>query len=180
MTVTQRISALATFIATNNTYFDKYFEYAIQDPKEGIINDTFQAIFPEDSYSNYFYVRYPHNGITFDMSNSNMLADGGGGAIGFVYPLILVACVHDANEGVLLQNLINTIGKYCQGNAKLTKANWGPATIIQELSGTDEQTQKSALQKLPANMSVVSLSFTFTVPFVYQKLSCIKNPCNDC
>lgn len=178
MTLVERITAVADFIQANNTYFGRFYPAAEQDEELGVINDGMQPIFPSDEQGNYFYIRYPH-GIGFDYTNSNTFADAGGG-VGVKYDLVLVACVRDADTGLLLQNLLNTLGMYCKGNFKLSKANWGIAVILQELSKIKKESQQAALEKLPDNMGLVSISFTFTIPYVYQPLRCIVDPCKDC
>jgi len=178
MTLTDHIIAVAEFVKVNNTYFDGYYPLAELDDELGVVNDGNQPIFPSDEFGNYFYFRLPHN-LQFDYSNSNMIADAGGG-IGVKYDIVLVACVRDADEGALLGNLLITLGNYCKNNFRLTKANWGITVILQELAKIKKENQTSAVQKVPDNMSLVSISFTFTVPFIYQSLRCIETPCKNC
>jgi len=178
MTITEHITAVADFIKENNTYFDKYFPFAEQDEIIGVVNDGYERIFPSDEYGNYFYIRYPHT-AQFDTSNSNVIADMAG-SIGIKYDLVLVSCVRDADETLLLENLLSTLANYCKGNFRYTKANWGAGAILQELIKIPDSDRVNALQRLPENMQVVSISFTYTIPYVYKALRCIQNPCKNC
>lgn len=176
-TLISKISSLTDFVKKNNPYFDRAFSYAVQDANIGVINDGDSPIFPADEYGNYFYIRHP-NGLGFDYSPQYIV--GTNDSVGVTYQLILVAYIKEGNEGLLLQNIISTLGNYKDHSIRLTKFNFGNDVILQELSKLKAENINSALEKLPDTTCLCSVHFTFTIRYIYQSLACLTNPCTTC
>lgn len=172
----QQLTNLRDFILTNNTYFDNGFDYVTQDGISGYVATNDKPVFPADDLGNYFYLRLP-NQLGFDYNEIYKVSDCGGG-VGVSYNVILVALVVDANTELLLQNMLTTLGNYNQNNIKMTKILIHSEDVVsQELAKIDKSEIESAAQRIPLNSALCSVHFTFTVPYIYQKLSCITNPC---
>lgn len=178
-----KISELAVYIAQVNTYFDTYFDYALQDETTGKIfgydkSGNPMNIFPSDEYGNFFYIRYPHK-LGFDTTNVNMIADAQGG-IGIKADMVLVAAMKDADPWLLIQNIINTMGLMCDLNASFKQALFGDNVILQELARIPKENIQEALKTLADDYTLVAVNFTVNQPFIFQRSNCITNPCLQC
>jgi len=173
----QQLTKLRDFILTYNTYFDNGFDYVTQDGVTGYVANNEMQVFPADNFGNYFYLRLP-NQLGFDYSELYKVSDCGGG-VGVTYNIILVALVIDGDTEILVQNILTTLGNYNQNNIQMTKILIHAEDVIsQELAKIDKSEIQSAVQRVPYNSSLCSVHFKFTVPYVYQSLSCIINPCS--
>lgn len=150
------------------------------DDTEGYIHDGQQVIFPSDEFGNYFYIRL-NKEVRFDNSQEYKIADLRQ-SVGVVYNCILVACCRNVDMDILLQNLLSTLGNYQTQNIKLDKLLYiSDDVLLQELAKMKgKENIDAALQKLPDDMDICCIHFTFIVPYVFQSMRCIENPCEPC
>ncbi len=176
----QKLADLKDFILLHNPYFDKGFSDVIQDDENGIINNNFEPVFPNDIFGNYFYLRIPQK-MQFDYNNAYNMGDNWLG-VGVLSRIILVAYAKNSSPDLLIENLITTIGRYQEINHRLLSATYQADTvIIQEMSGVkDKGNVKKALQNFDINTALISIEFNVDIPFVFQQLKCITNPCKTC
>lgn len=176
--LTQRLDNLKDFILRYNTYFNSgYADVSMHE--NGYVGTSDKVIFPADDMGNFFYLRLPKQ-LQADYNPGYSIADNSMG-IGVKYDIILVACVIGGDNSLLLENMITTIGNYQQEDLKITKMIYRDDDVVaQELAGIKKENIDDAIQRFPDNLSICSIHFTFTTPFVIQSLRCIQNPCKSC
>lgn len=174
----QRLTRLKDFILRYNTYFNHGFD-SVSMHENGYVANGDKVIFPADDMGNFFYLRLP-NHLQADYNNFYTIADNAM-SIGVKYDVILVACAVEADNILLLENMITTLGKYQEEPLKITKMIYKDDDVVaQELARIKKENINDAIQRFPDNMSICSVHFTFTIPFVFQSLNCIQNPCKTC
>lgn len=175
----QRLNSLRDFILRHNTYFNEGYANAVQDDTTGQVNNGDGVVFPADDKGPYFYLRLP-NSLQSDYNREYIIADPAQ-SIGVKYDIILVACVPNADSGILLENMITTIGQYNEETLRISRMLLNPDDVLlQELKKIKKENIQAALQKLPENCGLCSVHFSFTIPFVFQPLKCIQSPCLNC
>jgi len=147
------------------------------DSVTGQIKNDQELIFPADDLGNYFYLRLP-NSLGADYGKQYQISDVAQG-IGIRYDVVLVAVVNDADNSLLLENMLTTLMRYNKEELKITKAIFQTDVIIlQELK---KDLAPSALQRFSeGDTGICCVNFSFTIPFVAQQLTCIQNPCKSC
>lgn len=169
-----KLIELKEHVLLKNTYFNKGFAFAYQDEGVWSDEDDKEPIFPRDNLGNYFYFRLP-NDIGLVSLPETAVSDCQF-SIGASASVILVACVRGADNDLLMKNLINTLQ-----TMPVFRATFGNGIIIkekvvrQELSDLDAANLQAALQRIPKDYSIVSISFTITNPINLN--NCIENPC---
>jgi len=172
---TDALKKLKEFILQYNQYFVDAFHNVSMNPK-GFIMCGDVPVFPDDGLGNYFYLRVP-NAVQFDYSKEYIVAEGIN-PIGIKIPLVLVACVVNAKPERLLENLITTLQQYLPEDIKFLSATDQKEIVIgQELAKCAKADIEAARQKVDPSYSIVSISFTFTVPYQVKELNCIQSPC---
>ena len=168
------LKKLEEFILKYNTYFTEGFYKVSIDPKGFIMfGDT--PVFPGDQFGDYFYLRIPNN-YQFDYDKQYTLHEGDSN-IGIKIPVVLVACVHDGDGDVLLENLITTLQQYQPDDIKFTSATSQKEIIIaQELAKIKKENIEAAQQKIDPTYAMASVSFVFTTPYQFKQLKCITAP----
>lgn len=176
----QKLADLRDFIKLHNPYFDKGFTDVLMDDATGIVNNSFEPIFPNDTFGNYFYLRMPQK-MQFDYNNVYNMGDNWLG-VGVVSKIILIAVVKNSSPDILTENLVTTLGRYQDINTRMLNTTYQPDTIImQELAGVKEKENiRKAMQNFNQNDAIVSIEFNATIPFTFQQLKCISNPCKTC
>lgn len=174
-TLRSKISALRDFIMKYNTYFDSGYDNVQQDQNTGYIANETEIVFPADNKGNLFYIRHPY-GLGFDYTNAYRASDERSNP-GVKYDMVLVAMVDGADEGLLLENMLTTLGNYNIENIKLIKALFGVDVITSELSKIAKEDIQKAIQNIPENAAFCAVYFTFTTPFIFQSVNCIQSPC---
>lgn len=176
----QPLIRLKDWILRYNTYFNNAFPFVRLDDKLGIVADDEKLVFPADNLGNYFYFRLP-NKVTFDY-NTNVNISDTYNSIGLRANVVLVACMLDADADQLAYNLAATLGRYQDLNIRLIDTVFhSEDVLIQELAKMDsKENLQAALQRLPQNMTIVSITFNITTPYIFQQLNCLTNPCSPC
>lgn len=165
---------LAQYILDSNTYFDEGFEDVYKDDVLGIVHNE-EPVFPADNFGNYFYLRLPNN-VNFSYTEAYAEAMGENKPAK-VYNLVLVACVRNADPEVLLDNLIVTLSNF-KHDVNIQQATiQGNVVINEELSNMSADNREAALKRKPADMTIVSLSFSFSQ---ITLINCIQDPCKVC
>jgi hypothetical protein len=174
----QHLRALRDFILQYNPYYTTGFANVLQYDN-GLVATTGQAVFPADNLGNYFYLRMP-NQVQVDNSPAYTIADNGLG-IGLQYNVVLVACMLDGNAECMITNLLTTLMRYHNEPLRITTVLPNAEDVIfQELSKVNEATAINAVKNLPEKLTICSIHFTFTIPFVPQQLGCLSTPCKNC
>lgn len=171
------INALRDYILSKNTYFrNGYVNTIVLD---GAIVSDGEGIFPADNLGNYFYFRLASN-IGFDYSNVLDIADNHL-SVGMRYDITMVAFVRDADNDLLINNIVATLGNYQQETLRITKAiRESDFALLEEIKTWSAENRKAAMERIPEDASIVSVAFSITVPFVFQSPNCITNPCKVC
>lgn len=175
----QKLTKLRDFILQYNTYFGRGYDNVVKDNSTGQINYGNDIVFPADELGNYFYLRLPNN-LQPDY-NFPSIADSHL-SIGVKYDVILVAIVSGADGSILLENMLTTLGRYQDEPLRMTKAIYQSDVVIsQELAKIGTDNIRAALQKFTeSETGICSVHFQFTIPFIFQRLNCIQNPCKSC
>lgn len=169
------IHRLKDYIKTTNPYFGAGYADVYMDQTQGIVNEN-GPVFPNDTDGNYFYLRLPDN-IGFVQGGEYIVQDCAQG-LGASAQIVLVAIVKDADEDLLLTNLVNTVQTFV-ANISFTGATYKKEVVTRsELSWMNGPDRDAALQRIPDDMAIVSLSFTITAPVVMN--NCVVNPCKTC
>lgn len=170
----EKVNIIKEFILEKNTYFQNGFCNVYQNEDKGLVIAGETPIFPSDTFGNYFYLRLPKS-VTFENGGVYQISDSQKGA-GLRADIVLVACVQKANRDTLLKNLVNTLQLMCDETISFTSAIFNPDEVIsQELSFMDKETRDEAHANLPKELTIVSLTFQYSTPFLFSK--CISNPC---
>lgn len=175
--------SFVNYIKSQNTYFDKGYGIAFKDEATKQVfcpdNEKFIAVMPNDTLGNYFYIRY-EKGVEFSEDFAGRPGDCPELGLSFNdrMNVILVACVRDADELKLLNNLRATCAKF-----STLKAIPKSATLIRELvvaselSGMEKEDIESALQRL-SGWTIISMSIALTSSYI--PTNCVINPCKSC
>lgn len=169
--------ALATYILTQNTYFDKGFALAYKDEQtrrimhRGVSGDLTDLSFT-DTLGSYFYIRTDGD---IRISQNIQMADCGIVAYSDVLRCQLVAVVNDANAFTLLNNLRATTNMFTE----LTCIDSGASVIREnivrsELTGVSGKDIEAILQRLK-KQTIVRL--TIDVQQYYKPANCIVDVC---
>lgn len=178
MTLPQHLAKLKDFILLHNPYFKHGFDAVVLE-ESGYVAENGQIVFPADDLGNYFYLRLPNN-LQADYNPQYSIADSYQ-SIGVKYDIILVACVVNGDNGKMLENIITTLGRYNDEPLRMTKLlHLADDIVIQELSKIGKENAEAALQRFPENMGICSVHFTFTIPYIFQQLKCLQDPCKTC
>lgn len=171
----EAIENIKDAIKDNNPYFDKGFCNVYQNPDVGIVLAGDVPVFPASELGDYFYLRLPNN-VTFSSGTYEAIADSIKG-IGLNATIVLVACVKNANCDVLMKNIVNTLQALCGENITLNTAVYNSSEVVrQELSFMNKEQRDAALARIPNGMAIVSVTFTYQIPFTFS--NCIVNPCS--
>lgn len=169
------IQALEKFILANNKYFTTSFSDVSQSPYNGFIMSGEDPVFPNDTLGNYFYLRVP-NYLQFDDSMQFLHAEGDV-RVGLKMPMVLVACVREADDVALLENLITTLRQYMPDYIKFVNCTFQKEIVItQELARIPKEDIQEAIKKVDMDYAIVSITFLFTFPYLFQELNCIQTP----
>lgn len=176
----QQLTKLKDWILRYNAYFDNAYPHVHLHDKIGVVASNDLRVFPADNLGNYFYFRLP-NKVTFDY-NQNLSISDSSNAIGLKANIVLVACVRNADADQLSYNLAATIGRYQDLNIRIIDNVYDKDdVVIQELSKMDsKENLQAALRGLSDNMTIVSLTFTVSMPYIFQQLNCLTHPCKIC
>lgn len=166
---------LRDFVIRYNPLFQRGYETAYQDEQTGIIHSDRMEIFPNDTLGNYFYFRLPKN---YGFVEGSFFAnDDCARGLGMATPIIMVACVRNADADKLLFNLINTISLFDTASVKINSAIGNSIAVIQqELSKIKKENLDAAKQRLDMDYTIVSITFTYTKSFEFTELHCLQNP----
>jgi hypothetical protein len=174
----QQLTKIKDFILQYNSYYDKGYDSVVMDDFTGQINNGDETIFPADNVGNFFYLRLPNDLIPdyqLPPIADNYLS------IGVAYNIILVAYMDNGDSSKMLENLITTLGRYQDEQLKMTKLSCNIDSIVKkELFNMGKENLNAAIQRFPNGFGLCSISFTFTIPFVFQKLTCLEKPCLNC
>lgn len=172
----KEVNKIKELILVNNPYFQNGFTNVYQNTDYGVVlkeDDT--SVFPAAELGDCFYLRLPNN-VQFVNANEYAIADSIKGT-GLSAQIILVACVTNADEDILLQNIVNSLQHTCSQNIVFNNAIFNKNDVIsQELAFMTEEQRSKAKANIPDNYTLVSLSFTLSFSFTFNK--CITNPCS--
>jgi hypothetical protein len=176
----QPLHNIKEFILSNNTYFNNGYDAVFQDATTGVINDNKQPIFPNDNLGNYFYLRLPQS-VSFIENAYNRVTELDR-AVALNMRIILVACMRGADPDILISNLVNTLQQFDETYIKIDSFLMQSSDVVlQEMAKvTPKSNTIAALARLDEDYTIVSVQFTLTQRFQFQKLSCITNPCKTC
>jgi len=176
--ISDKLALLKDFILLHNPYFNQGFDDVILDDSTGyVFND--QPVFPADNLGNYFYLRLPNN-VTFDYDTIYKTSECASEP-GIKSAVILVACMRDADRDKLFLNLLSTILAFKVARIKFISGSYQPDAIVsQELAKIDKSNIEAALQRLPEDYTLISITFSLGVNIFPLALNCIQNPCNEC
>lgn len=167
------IISLKDFILDNNSYFSSGYGPVFFNDK-GILE-----VFPNDKLGDYFYIRHAAK-ATVDSTAAMKISDCAT-PMGVRSECFLIACVREADNDRLINNLVHTI----QGsgrNAVVTGLTYErEAVVLQEMPKHPKEDREKALQNL-SNWTIVSVQFNLTVRVkpVKNLAECIENPCKTC
>lgn len=166
-----------------NPYFDTGYANAFKDGISDAIKvrqgKDFKDIFPADNVGNFFYLRNEPN-ISYTASRQEAYSDVKQGRLAFQNTNLcyLVAVVDDADDMVLINNLINTCMMYGKMSVIPTQSIWlRENVVVEELDGFSEDVVMRVLQRLK-NETIIRL--TLNVQSLYLPDTCIENPCKSC
>lgn len=169
--VKSTIERLRKYILQANSYFNEGVANVYLDPERGIANEN-GIVFPDDTRSNYFYLRLPDN-VTFSQGGQFSVVECQPG-LGVNAQVILVAVVSNADEDKLIQNLVNTVQSFSSDKSFQSAIYKKEVVVRQELGWMDASRLSATLQRIP-DASIVSVTFTLIDNFIYN--DCIINPC---
>jgi hypothetical protein len=170
-----KLIELKNHVLLKNTYFNKGFSFTYQDQGIWSDEDDKEPIFPRDDLGNYFYFRLPND---IGLTTIPALAVGDCAVQASAQAqIILVACVRNADNDLLMKNLINTISDMPVYAKTFTSGILMKEKVVrQELSFLSGDELQNALKKIPKDYSIVSINFTITNPISFNR--CIENPCS--
>lgn len=178
-----KLTILKDFILSNNTYFDTGYAFAemnyagIIEAEDHIGNRM--AIFPNDTLGDYFYMRLPDK-VIMNKEAFYQVGECSKG-MGMVTNIILVACMRNVDSDQLLANLLTTLVNFANPKTSITSFIMHSESVLtQELAKIPKDDLQAALQRMDTSYNLVSVNFNFTVPFVFNNLDCIVNPCIGC
>lgn len=170
-----KLDELKEFILQHNGYFNNAYSGVYVDQQTGVIYKGQEAVFPNDTLGDYFYLRQANS---TQLQYTQLSTGTQGLTLGV--PVVLVACLKSGSADILLQNLINTLRAFQPENIRFTSFLFnGSDVILQELAGLTEKANiEAALQRLQS--VIISVSFTYSLNMQFQKLNCIQDPCTIC
>lgn len=170
------IEDIKDYMLEENDYFQNGFCNVYQNEEKGVVLSGDVPVFSAD-FGNYFYLRLPTN-VSFTNGGAYMISDSIKG-LGLSAQVVLVAVYQNGDSDKLLNNIVNTLQGKCGENIDFTSASYIAEEVIrQELSFMPQESRETALANLPPDLTIVSLAFTYTIPFIYSR--CIENPCPTC
>jgi hypothetical protein len=173
------LNNIRDFILENNPYLNEGFADVYQDETTGYIHASNKVVFPADERGDYFYLRLP-KAVGFNYNNQYDITDCQKG-FALRTPVILVACMRDADNSKLQENLLVTLSNYKVVNLRFTGAIFNKIDVaLQELSKIKVENQVAALENIDLNYTMVSIHFEVEMQYMPKKLNCITNPCKEC
>lgn len=175
--------AFKNFVLEQNTYFNAGFANAIRMPQNNQIlapanNGEYEAIFPADTYANYFYLR-GEGDIKYQAQEKERLTDSGKNRLTFqdTATFHIVAIVNDADALKLVENLRTTAMAYTVLSAIPISANYNRESVVnEEMKDMDKKVIIKALQNM-SDQTIVRVTLAVNKTFIP---GCIINPCKDC
>lgn len=160
------------------SFFTNGFSDVIQNPELGLVLKGDVPIFPSDTLGNYFYLRLPNN-LTFTQGTGFAIADTITG-IAVNAEIVLVACVKDADADVLIMDILNVLRATCNDpNITFVSATYNSAEVVRrELEFMTTEMRNTALQNIPDDLTIVSITFTIQNDIDYNK--CETEICKTC
>lgn len=177
MRLLTKIQDIKERIMEKNTYFNNGYAIAFNRGDGVYYNDSngYINLLPNDTLGNYFYIRgndiITHNTAT-EIAN----------CLGYEYndtlEITLVAVVKDADSGVLIENLRNTLSSIRDIKVTLSRTQYiREQVMINELRGVEREEVNKALQRLK-NENIISI--TSIIQDTYPVSNCIIDPCKKC
>jgi hypothetical protein len=161
-------------------YFSAGYEDVVQDQTLGIVTNGDEAIFPNDTLGDYFYLRIPDVN-QFRINNQYMIASCTGNGYETSSNIFLVACVRNADPDILVSNIVNILRTY-NGLILRDWVHQSGVVVRRELAKMkDAESINAALARLDQNYTIVSVGFTLTYGMsTYTKPDCLPDPCKAC
>lgn len=160
-------------ILVDNDYMFAGFANVSVNPMIGVVvdmDDMEIPVFPADTFGNFFYLRSDGD-VKFGGSIGTGVSDDNS-ALGVSFGLVLVACVKDADEDSLLNNMLNTLMDYQNdywievASADVNKYN----VVAKELSGMDRESKMKALSNIPKESTIISIKLNIRT--IFNKSNC--------
>ena len=174
--IAHTLKEIAEHIDSKTGLFDTYFFDVILDEETGYIYKDI-PVFPNDTLGDYFYLRL-NKGWRFSPPSNGYgaVSDDIAGLI-VAGNVTLVAVVIDADENLLLSNIINALREI--RGVQVSEANTQIESVLsQELKGLSKESKLKALQNFNERNSLISISFSYSKVFPYD--SCQNKPCKIC
>lgn len=181
--IIETLIALKNHILQYNTYFSSGFE-DVSITENGMVYahlDNSKIIFPDDTLGNYFYLRTADRTTT--NYSSGYKANDCQNNFNITPSIILVACMRGTDKYQLLDNITSTLIYYSADLRVSEILGESEAVIVRELSKVKKEVRDKALANKDKNYSIISISFTVTVPYNpidITKEDCLPNPCAAC
>ncbi len=178
---TTDFEALRDYILKKNPYFSSGYANAFTDTEtEAIyayVNGDLKAIFPEDRFGNYFYLRNDPN-IKFTPKTGYQECGIGRFNFDDAMTCYLVAVVNDADDYELINNLRNTVLGFGGLIGIPVNAMWQRENVVlSEMKDFSEECKFTALTNLK-DQSIVKIQLTLSKEYIPN--NCINNPCKTC
>lgn len=175
-----KITALKDFILLKNTYLNTGFDNVYQDTINGLILEDGKAVFPSDTYGDYFYLRMPDE-MKFVYDARRFKTDDCGFEFGISAKVYLVAFMRGADTDALFNNLVNTLQQYTDAYLSFSGGVFKKELVIQqELKKYGKEDIAKALQNIDRKDALISINFDISTNFTKKTLSCLENPCTTC
>lgn len=170
------LTSVKDFILEYNTYFDTGFAHVIRN-EEGYLVEGETPVFPSDIYGDYFYMRLPDES-KFDYAVPRLNDCDGG--FKQAANIVLVACMVNADEYELANNLISTLNAYKDADIKLTNIVYDADFVVKtELSKRPDPEASKGMQNIDKNYKIISIAFDLKYYYEPIALDCIERPeCN--
>lgn len=171
----EKLIELRDYVLESNPYFQEGIIGVYKDDRG--IADEKGYVFPSDSRGDYFYLRLPVD-IPIVVDNRFAVSDCKT-PLGAVAPIVLVAIVRNADPDKLLQNLLNTIMAFpAEGKGVSSVSPHKESVVASEMSGLNADVIRKALQTIPDEFTIVSITFTLSVGIKYS--NCFVDICKSC
>lgn len=180
---TADIIAFKDYILKLNTYFQVGFYNAYKDleakkifAKEDAGSAEHKAVFPEDKFGNYFYIRNEGE-ISHQEKFDERLSDCSS-AYNDSLSITLIAVIGNVDALTVIENLRNTCNKYRDLKAIPSNSNFNKEKIIkEEMSGFDAKVIADAMKR---SGKKVIIRMRLTLNKVFIPTNCIVDPCKNC